>query len=329
MDLFYKKLDNQVLHIIHGSCGVLPVPPTPMKTPVSPHMVVALVLSTIATLSAQNSASILRPLEFSDNAAGIAKRNKPSFTEGSALSSASVVQALVSAGPAFSEGQPPNAPQQASPQKVGSMGDHKVAVGAGAQPYEVEQNSLEAGLVRMASIHRESGKRTEDVAGVDCKAVSLSVEQRIKLDVSKVLQIVEAEVGANPSCACEIVKVSITACDADVAQVVAIVETAINAAPDSMRIISQCAIATMPESIAEVQALLAELDPNTGDADGYSSKSAKSAKSAKDGKDAEVASIVAPSFDNPLDRSFFPTFIPPPLITPPPVTDVNPGRRSF
>ncbi len=300
-----------------------------MKTPVFPHMVVALVLSTIATLSAQNSANTTRPLEVSDNAAGIAKSSQASFPEGSSLASASVVQAAVSASPAFSDGKSANAAHEASVQKAGSAVDHKIAVASGARPYEVETNSLESGLVQMASVHRELGKRTEDASGVDCNAVSLSVEQRIKLDVSKVLQIVEAEVGANPSCACEIVKASITASEADVAQVVAIVETAIHAAPDSMRLISQCAIAMMPESIAEVQALLAELDPNTGDAEGTSSKSAKSADSAKSGKDAEVASIVAPPIENPLDRPFFPTFITPPVITPPMVTNVNPGRRPF
>jgi hypothetical protein len=116
---------------------------------------------------------------------------------------------------------------------------------------------------------------------------------------------------------------SITASNADVAKVVSIVETAINVAPDSMRIISQCAIATAPDSIAQVQALLAELDPNTGDGDG---SSAKSAKSGKDGKDAEVAAIVAPPIENPLDRPFFPTSIPP-VIIPPHVSNVNPGRH--
>lgn len=66
-------------------------------------------------------------------------------------------------------------------------------------------------------------------------------------------------------------------------QVVSIVETPTHAAPESMRIISQCAIASMPESIVTVQALLAELDPSSGDAAGNSSKSAKeSAKGAKD-----------------------------------------------
>ncbi len=193
------------------------------------------------------------------------------------------------------------------------------------QPYEIEANSLESGLIRMATVHRESSKPAGNAEVADCKAVSLSVEQRIELDGSKVLEIVESEVGANPSCACEIVKSAITKSDADVAKVVAIVKTAINAAPDSMRIISQCAIATAPDSIAAVQALLTELDPNSGDGEGDSSKSAKSAKGAKD---SEVAAIVAPPIENPLDRPYFPTIIPL-LIIPSQVTNVNPGKSNL
>ncbi len=312
-----------------------------MKTSVSPHMVVALVLSTIATLSAQNMANTTRFPEFSETAEAIAGNSQQSFTEGASLSDPSGTPAVESAQCIFADGKPAYSTQDAitldrrpsSQQKVESVVDlkvlrnpspyRKVAVSVRAQPYEIETDSLQNGLARMSAIYRESGKRAE---GADCRAVSLSVEQRIKLDVSKVLEIVEAEVGANSTCACEIVKMSIQASDADVALVVAIVETAITAAPDSMRIISQCAIATAPESIAEVQALLAELDPNTGDANGYSSKSAKSAKGAKD---AEVAAIVAPPIENPLDRPFFPTFIPPPVIIPPHVTNVNPGGHRF
>jgi hypothetical protein len=81
-----------------------------------------------------------------------------------------------------------------------------------------------------------------------------------------------------------------------------------------MRIASQCAIATMPESVAAVQALLARLDPNSGNAEVYSSKSAKSAKSAK-------VAVVAEPAPNPLDRLYFPP------IYPLPVSKVNPGCR--
>ena len=284
-----------------------------MKTPVSPHMVVALILSTIATLSAQNSASTTHSSEISENVEVIAEKPKRTFAEGSSLVSPSVMQAVASARRALAEGKPAYSTPEA-------VTHRKVAVSTGNKLYEIEANSLQTGLMRMSTLHREASKPVQAADGADCKAVSLSLEQRIKPDVSEVLEIVESEVGANPSCACEIVKMAITASHADVAQVVSIVETAINAAPDSMRIISQCAIATAPEAIAEVQALLAALDPNTGDDGGDSSKSAKSAKGAKD---AEVAAMVAPAMENPLDRPYFPLFIPT-VIVPRLVTDVNP-----
>ncbi len=94
------------------------------------------------------------------------------------------------------------------------------------------------------------------------------------------LEIVESEVQANPSCACEIVKTAIKASDSDLAFVTAIVEASITAAPDCWRIASQCAIATMPDSITSVQALLAKLDPNSGNEKVCSSKGTKSVKSA-------------------------------------------------
>jgi hypothetical protein len=193
----------------------------------------------------------------------------------------------------------------------------KVATSSELQPYEIATDSLQTGLAMMSAVYREAGKRSDSA---DCPSVALSVEQRIKLDVSNVLEVVETEVSANPSCSCEIVKMAISTTDADVPLVVSIVETAITAAPDNMRIISQCAIAAMPESIAAVQALLAKLDPNSGDAALYSPKSSKSAKSAKA---AEVASIESPAMPNPLDLPpAWPPIIPPIII--PPVTEVNP-----
>ena len=280
-------------------------------------MVVALVLSTIATLSAQNSASTTSSSEFSNHSEVVPKSHSRSFTEGSSLVPPSVLQAVARAKRSFSEGHPHDQIALSSPPS-----DLRVAVSAGAQPYQIEENSLQAGLIQMATVARLSNKSEKMGDDADCKAVAIAVEQRVKLDVSQVLEIVESEVGANPTCACEIVKISIMTSNADVAQVVAIVEAAINAAPDSMRIISQCAIATVPEAIAEVQALLAELDPNSGDGEGSSAKSAKSAKSTKGGEDAEVAAMVAPMMENPLDRPFMPTLIP--VIVPLHVTNVNP-----
>ena len=189
----------------------------------------------------------------------------------------------------------------------------KMAVSTKGQPYEVETDSLQTGLAMISAVYREAGKAAEST---DCESIALSVEQRVKLEPSKVLEIVEIEVGANPGCSCEIVKTAIKASEADVTTTVAIAEAAIHVSPESMRIISQCAIAAMPESIAGIQSLLARLDPNAGET-GYSSKSSKSAKSAK------VASIVAPPLPNPLDRPL-PPVIPPPPIFPPPVTRVDP-----
>jgi hypothetical protein len=97
-----------------------------------------------------------------------------------------------------------------------------------------------------------------------------------------------------------------------------------------MRMISQCAIATMPESVAEVQALLAKLDPNSGDSDVYSSKSAKDSTDSKDAKDSKVAAIVAPPIPNPLDLPpTYPPIIPLPPIVTPPVTNVNPCSGDY
>ncbi len=293
-----------------------------MKPTVSPHMVALLILGTIAPLSAQNLVSTTRSQEIGIKAA------QPGSFEVPAIEKAQ--GELPAANPVYAAQDSLNLEMQASSRRsVESVVDLDVLrspspyrkVASGTQPYEIEADSLQNGLARISAVYRAAGK---SASSSDCPAISLSVEQRIQLDVSKLLEIVEAEIGANPACACEIVKMAIKASDADVAKVVSIVETAIIAAPDSMRIISQCAIASLPESIAAVQALLAELDPNSGDAAADSSKSAKSGKeSAKDAK-GQVASIVAPPIPNPLDLPPFPPFVPP-IIIPPTVSDVDPG----
>lgn len=129
-------------------------------------------------------------------------------------------------------------------------------------------------------------------AEVDCIALSQSVTLEVTADSSKVLEIVSKEVAAAPSCSCEIVKAAIKASEAESKTVAAIVEAAISAAPDQMRLISQCAIATAPDAIGDVQAVLAKLDPNSGDS-GISSKSSKSSKA--------PAGEVAAEDWNPLD----------------------------
>jgi len=306
-------------------------------------MVALLVLSTIAPLSAQNLISSPRTLENSTKADSIYGNAERGFPEASVLPDRYEVPASTKAQGSLPDAKPVYAAQNVrtlesqipSQRNVESVVDlsvlrnpsayRKVAVSTGGQPYEVLTDGLETGLAMISAVYRESGKSNKTA---DCLAISLAVEQQTKLDVAKVLEIVEAEVSANPTCACEIVKAAIKASEADVQLVVAITETAITAAPDSMRIVSQCAIATMPESIAEVQALLARIDPNSGDGDIYSSKGSSKdtgdSKDSKDAKGAKVASITAPNLPDPLDRLYLPP-PPPPIIYPKPVSEVNPA----
>jgi len=308
-----------------------PSSPTSMKTFVFPHAVALLILGSLAPLSAQNLVSTSSPSKTTLKASGMpgeaARFAEINATPGSyELPAMEKVQGEVTDEPAVFNAQDALNLKD----KTGSSTDVEsvvcldvlrkpspyrkiMALHPKARRYEVTTDSLQSGLAQISALYRETGKSEKSA---DCSALALSVAQRVQLDSSKTLEIVELEVAANPNCACEIVKSAISAGEADVEQVVAITEVAIHAAPDSMRIISQCAIAASPESISGVQALLAKLDPNAGET-GYSSKSSKSAKSAK------VASIVSPA--NPLDRPYLPP-LPPPPIYPDPVTDVNPCR---
>ena len=208
----------------------------------------------------------------------------------------------------------------------------RLAVSSSAGAPDDAVDGLKSGLALISAVYRESGK-TELVA--DCPGISLAVEQRTKLDPSEVLEFVEAEIAANPSCACEIVKAAIKSSDADIEQVVSIVEVTANAAPETLRIAAQCAIAAVPESLAGVQALLARIEPNGGE----SGTSAKSAKSSKSAKAAEVtAGPDVAAMANPLDFpgtgpvapgtaiSIYQPLLPvtPPVVITPPVTPVDP-----
>lgn len=298
-----------------------------MKPSVSPHMVAVMLLSgMLAPLHAQNFAQSLELIA-----------NEKRFTESSGTLDRFEVPAVEKTEGNISGGRPVFAAQDAGLRtqaagnaKVDSVVDldvlrnpspyRKVAL-SGAARDEIATEGLEQGLALISATYRESGKKEK---GADCSNLALSVEQRVKLDPAKVLEVVSSEVSANPGCSCEIVKAAIKTSEADVKEVVAIVEAAIHAAPEQMRIVSQCAIATMPESITEVQALLAKLDPNSGDAGVYSSKSSK------DAKDAKVAAVVSePVLPNPLDLPpAFPPIMPPPIM-PPPVTKVDPGTGHF
>ena len=133
-------------------------------------------------------------------------------------------------------------------------------------------------------------------AQADCVSISQALSAQISSNKPQVLEIVSNQISQSPNCACEIVKAAIAATEAESAVVGSIVEAAITAAPEQLRLISQCAIAAAPDAIADVQAVLAKLDPNSGD-------SVASSKDAKDSKDAKGAgpSAPAPEAYNPLN----------------------------
>jgi hypothetical protein len=160
-------------------------------------------------------------------------------------------------------------------------------------------------------------------AEVDCLKIAVEVRNAVQNSPDAVLEEVASRVATSPSCACEIVKAAIEASSANEQMVAAIVETAATAAPDQMRIIAQCAVAVAPDALANVQAVLAKLDPNSGES--YSAKSAKGEKAAIQ----EVASM-----GNPLDFPGKGPVGPLPIFPGPPgffvpldpdvVTEVNP-----
>lgn len=303
-----------------------------MKKPVFPHTVAFLALCSIAPLAAQNftdSVSATSPGEDARRFGPVAclpgSYDVPSLERAKAQ--------LPDDRPVFSAQDVATLEEkESSSRNVDSVVDlsvlrdpspfRRMAVSTKGQPYEMETDSLQSGLALISAVYREVGKSEQTS---DCSSLALSVQQRVKLDPSKVLEVVEMEVASNPGCACEVVKTAIKSSEADVELVVNIVDTAIQASPESMRIVSQCAIAAMPESIAAVQALLTRIDPNAGET-GYSAKSSKSAKSAKGAK---VAAVVAPPLPNPLDLPPVGPPLPPPPVFPPPVTEVNPCSAYF
>ena len=132
---------------------------------------------------------------------------------------------------------------------------------------------------------------------------------------------VEKAVSKNPERACEIVKQAIVISHADTALVAKIVETACLAAPEQMRIIAQCAIAANPDALAEIQHVLAKLDPATGD--GESSKSGKEIVSSKSGKEGLTQPKIEPVAPLTIRVDTPPPIFPhmPPTISPPPATN--------
>ncbi|RYD32185.1 MAG: hypothetical protein EOP87_13295, partial [Verrucomicrobiaceae bacterium] len=83
----------------------------------------------------------------------------------------------------------------------------KVAMAAGTSSSEAAAKGLPMGLALLSATYREPGLNSEQ----DCPGLGLSIQQRVKLEPSKILEIVETELAANPSCACEVVKAALTA----------------------------------------------------------------------------------------------------------------------
>jgi len=173
-------------------------------------------------------------------------------------------------------------------------------------------------------------------AEADCLKLSASVKQAVSADQSSVLEIVQAQVAANAGCACEVVKAAIEASNADAATVASIVETAATTAPEQMRLISQCAVAVAPDALSNVQAVIAKLDPNSGEstAVGYGAKDAKGVTVIRDEalgnpldfpgqSPGQPPVVVGPS---PGSAGGFPLLPPGPPIFVPPI--VNPPSSS-
>lgn len=115
-------------------------------------------------------------------------------------------------------------------------------------------------------------KASEKAPVVDCGKLIASIKSEVSSNQSFVLQIVERAIRENSSCACEIVKAAIQATNADSKLIGSIVEVVGLSAPEQLRLSAQCAVAVAPDALDAVQAVLAKLDPGTGDGDEISAK---------------------------------------------------------
>jgi hypothetical protein len=153
----------------------------------------------------------------------------------------------------------------------------------------------------------------------DCYKLSVAVSKAVAEKPDQVLEIVQREVSTSPDCACEVVKAAIVASSADRKEVGQIVSTAIEAAPDKMRLVAQCAIAVAPDALPEVQSLLTQLDPQSGDDVGHSEKGGYAKGGIDKGGIVEPAALPSP-LDGPYLVPGLP-YIHPPVRTPPFVSD--------
>lgn len=173
----------------------------------------------------------------------------------------------------------------------------------------VKGDRLDSDLQQVSAVYRKTGEKE-----ADCSLIALSVRQRVKKNPETVLQVVDAELRANPGCSCEIVKAAILETDMQVPTVVAIVKVAFQASPENMRLTAQCAIAACPEALSAIQELLAKYDKTSATGD-----SAKSAKSAKEELLPVAEGDEVAATPNPLDFPGGPpgyhiNFNPPPLL---------------
>ena len=174
-------------------------------------------------------------------------------------------------------------------------------------------------LSMLAAIYRADDTPAEPGAANDLE-YALSIRHKIRETPDKLLEIVAAEITANPKKVCEIVKAAIKATDGSNKVVANIVETASMTKPESMRLAAQCAVASVPDSLSAVQAVLAQLDPACGNL-GKDSKDAKSSKDSKSPKEQ-----VASDLPNPLD---LPKLLPPPPPKPPPIYPPPSTKTNF
>ncbi len=213
------------------------------------------------------------------------------------------------------------------------------------------------GITSISTLHSEEIAKPVSPPVDPCIGIHPQVTSLVAGDPGRILEIVSTGVAANPSCSCEVVKAAIQQSKLEPKSVAAIVEAAILAAPEHMRTIAECAIAVAPEATAEVQAVVARLDPASGDSAGESAKSAKSAKGAlvpeevayvtnpldfpAEGPDGRVPGAPLPGGPTlggwdpsgwapagtggfPLIPPFIPAAVNPPVSNPPVVTTVNP-----
>ncbi len=130
------------------------------------------------------------------------------------------------------------------------------------------------GVTAISNLHSEELTKPANPLVDPCVGIYQRVTTLVASEPERVVEIVSTEVAANQSCSCEVVKAAIKQSKPEVTVVAAIVEAAILAAPEQMRITAQCAIAAAPDATAEVNSVVARLDPNSGDGATQGAKSA-------------------------------------------------------